>query len=342
MLNAPNSSVLVQPYGTAIQGNYSAPLPGGNLIYAPNSNIYIAGNGNYPTAADSYSPSNALFPPSQDASAYQNAYPPTSSAYPPAIPPQTPVASNQKASIWGDPHVDTANGGKYNFQQIGTYNILQDTGLNLNARLEGTGTPGQPTYIKEAGLTLGDRHLDVKTDGTATLGSGPNAIVIQDGQTIQMADGSSIAKHGPIITVDTPEYKINIDSSNPDKGKVPHLNIDVHSKVNGVMSDGAAPTGLLGESFNAGTQAQTTPALDTSAYQRAGLFDNSSNAATQALAAQQLTNAGGQIVTPPSPVPNPGLPTNVAALGQVMTILSYLVQMMLQIMGQSSNGNVAA
>lgn len=391
MLNAPNSSVLVQPAYSgsstyAAPTNFSMPLPGspGNFIFAPNSNITINNYGppigsapsSSPLATDAFSPSSNLYSPMagaydttaqpNNASAYlqpASTYPPTQPictqpsptqpiggypGYPITIPPSQTIAGNQTSKMWGDPHIVSANGGKYDFQQLGTYNLLQDTGINLNANLTGTGVPGQPTYITEAGLTLPNAQLDVKTDGTATLNDGQSTLTLQDGQSIQLADGSTITKKGNIITATTPEYNIKIDASNPEKVTTPHLNIAVDSGANGVMSDGIAPSGLLGETFSAGTQAQTAPDLDTGTYQRSGLFDASTNAATEALAQQQLINAGGQIIDP-STIQNPPVPTipttpstSLTSLMQLMAVMSGILQILQQLMGQSSGVNTTA
>jgi hypothetical protein len=254
----------------------------------PSASSYISSSvpvsGAAPT--DQYAPTYALYPPDSASQAVDQ------------------VAANEHAVLWGDPHI-----------------ILQDSNININGRFEGGA--GKPTLMKETGLLLGNLEVDVKVDGTATLGTGPNAMELQDGKTIQLADGSTLTKHGKVITADTAEYHVVINAG-LDPTTNEHIDVSVDSKAHGVMSDGVAATGLLGESFDANNQTQTGTKLDPKAYQRASLLDNSTNAATQGLAQYQLAEAQQAVVASNT-------------MNQMMAFLGIMIQMMMQLMSLSGN-----
>jgi hypothetical protein len=284
-----------------------------------NSTSTTADKSDTSAAADSFSSSSPLLAKATTSSS--------------GAPPSQPVAVNKTGTLASDQKVHTATGGAYNFKQPGTYNLLADKNVNLNAKVE-----GQPALVTQAGLKLGTRELTVKADGTAQLGNGPFAIVLQDGQTIKLADGSSISKNGSEITASTPEYKIVLKASDTTKDHLaPHLDVKVQSKDKGVMADNAAPTGVLGEGFSADSHQQNAAMLDASTYKRNGLFDNSVNAATQALSKQHLAAAKGQTQNPPPPTNN----TNLMFMLRVMTLFIQMFQNMFQILGQGSSTRAA-
>lgn len=296
MLSFPNASNTMQRLNTAV----GTPINPSASSYISNS-VPVSGA----ASTDQYAPTYALYPPDSASQAVDQ------------------VAANEHAVLWGDPHIIDADKGKYDFQQVGNYNILQDSNININGRFEGGA--GKPTLMKETGLLLGNLELDVKTDGTATLGAGPNAMELQDGKTIHLADGTTLSKHGKVITADTAEYHVVIKAGlEPTTNE--HIDISVDSKAHGVMSDGVAPTGLLGECFDANNQTQTGTKLDPKAYQRASILDNSTNAATQGLAQYQLAEAQQAVAASNT-------------MNQMMAFLGIMIQMMMQLMSLSGNAN---
>lgn len=294
MLSFPNASNTAQ----LLNGNTGTAFNPSTSTFISNSNL-ASGT----PSTDQYAPTYNLYPPNSGSQAVDQ------------------VAANEHAVIWGDPHIVDADKGKYDFQQVGTFNILQDSNINMNGRFEGAA--GKPTLMKETGLLLGNLELDVKADGTATLGTGPNAMDLQDGKTLTLADGSTLTKHGNVITADTAEYHVTINAG-LDPTTNEHIDVSVDSKAHGVMSDGVAATGLLGETFDANNQTQTGTKLAPQAYQRASILDNSTNAATQGLAQSQLAEAQQAAVAS-----NP--------MNQMMALFGLMVQMMMQLMSLSGN-----
>jgi hypothetical protein len=182
------------------------------------------------------------------------------------------VAPNETARIWGDPHVEDADGGKYDFQEKGVYNLLSDKGVMLNADFEGNKDDG-PTYATQAGLVVAGHKVIIQKDGTAIVHDGENGedVTLQDGQTRQLSDGSYITKKGNDVTVGTTEYKMEF-ATNQEHDNQKFMDIKISTKDGGVGLDGKNPTGLLGETFDAGTNQLTKPKQDPESYKRDTLF----------------------------------------------------------------------
>ncbi len=190
---------------------------------------------------------------------------------PPEYPPP-PVAANEHARIWGDPHMEDADGGKYDFNERGIYNIIKDKNLVLNAKMDPG--PNKTTVMTEAGLTLGSQTIHLKAaNGEVLIGlaNSTTTTALQNGQTVALDNGGSISRKGAIVKVDSPEYKIQFDLDEVYKG-FKYLDIDIWSKAGGVMSDGVEPSGLLGETFDADNIAQTKPKLNAADYKQNALF----------------------------------------------------------------------
>jgi len=186
----------------------------------------------------------------------------------------SPVGVNQTASLWGDPHIVAADGGKYDFQHTGVFNLLSDQGINLNGLL--TAKPNSKvTYDTEAGLQVGDGVAHFYGDGRVEIGSAEYGAVpadLQDGQTYSFGPNASIKRSGDSYTVVTPEYQVQVDTKKKD-GDVQYLNVKTISGAQGVAADGVAPIGLLGETFASSGQAKRTqPDQDASAYQAPSLL----------------------------------------------------------------------
>ena len=205
--------------------------------------------------------------------------PPTTDCPPEEKPPEEPppiVAANQHARIWEDPHIDDADGGKYDFNQRGLFNVLKDKGITLNAKT--VAGPANATYISESGLTIGGRTVLIQTGGRVTIGyTDPNVttppITLGNNQTVMLDNGYSITRKGTSITVDTTtgEYRIKFDTGRSWQG-TNFMDIDIWSKSGGVLSDGVAPSGLLGETFDADNQRQRSTKNSVDSYRVASLF----------------------------------------------------------------------
>jgi hypothetical protein len=192
------------------------------------------------------------------------------------------VATNQKSRIWGDPHIEEADGGKYDFNATGTYNVLTDKDLALNT-LKVSG-PGITSIIKEAGLTVGSNKIGVKADGAVTL----DGKAMTAGQSATLANGSKISYDGTRLNVNTPEYNIRFTTKESYQGFT-YMNIDVESKADGVAKDGVLPTGLLGETYDEDSVQQTA----------------TKNPDPKFYAVNSLFAGGAPVVTPPPVVQPP-------------------------------------
>lgn len=192
--------------------------------------------------------------------------------YPPEPPKEYPI---EKARIWGDPHIIGADGGKYDFQEIGIYNILKDSNITVNSRMEkfGTGRNGKTVTVNtEAGLTLGSKTILVKADGTTTIGD-TNSTTTQElkkGESLDLGNGHSVKRDGNNIQVNATEYTLEVQTNKGRKNKF--LDIDIWSKTGGVLSDGIAPSGLLGETFDEDNIAQTKTQNSAESYRESSIL----------------------------------------------------------------------
>jgi hypothetical protein len=244
----------------------------------------------------------------------------------PPPPPPPPVAVNEHARLWGDPHVNDADGGAYLFPQAGIYNVLQDKGLTVNAQTNKMASDPSATVMSEAGATVGSRTVHVTADGTTTVGyadpANSSTTILQDGQTMALDDGSSITKTGNNISLTTPEYNLQFSTMQQYNGSN-FLDIDAWSKGQGVQADGVAPSGLLGETFDADNIPQTAPKLDSSAYSRSSLIERTATTtsptptpaavvATSTTTPTPATVAAATSTTTPTPATVSTTPTTAA------------------------------
>lgn len=184
--------------------------------------------------------------------------------------PKPPVAPNEHARIWGDPHInnpDDKSGDRwsYNFDEPGTFNVLQDKDVTLNSLL--VQGPNKTTVIDETGLSIGNDRLFIDKLGTLKL----NDQTLGDG-TYELPSGGSITKDGDDIEVKTTgEYDFAFETNKTWRGFT-YMNISVFTKDIGVESDDTLPIGLLGETFDVDTEAETSVDNAVDFYRRSGLF----------------------------------------------------------------------
>jgi hypothetical protein len=185
------------------------------------------------------------------------------------------VSPSEHARLWGDPHINDADGGEYHFQESGIFSALEDKDLKVNVKTEKLAQDPSATVTTLAGVQVGSRTVQVKADGSVTLGyaaaNNNTTATLQNGQTVALDTGSSITKQGNIITLTTPEYKIQFSTNEQYKGST-YLNTDVWSTAKGVQADGVAPGGLLGETFDPDSTPQTGTKQNSAAYARGSLI----------------------------------------------------------------------
>lgn len=163
------------------------------------------------------------------------------------------VATNESGRIWGDPHFEGGDGGKFDVQgEAGkTYNLLSDTGLLLNGRFDPYGKG--KTVVGETGLTLsgpqGITKISVQSrpEGKVTI----NGRVMTPGESLPTADGGrvTLSSDGKKLTVHTGEG-YTIEQSIKKSGPQGELEIRVKTPSRGVARDGRLPSGLLGQTFD--------------------------------------------------------------------------------------------
>jgi hypothetical protein len=166
-----------------------------------------------------------------------------------------PIAANEHGRIWGDPHFEGGDGGKYDVQgEAGkTYSLLTDEGLDLRGRFDAWSEG--VTIVGQTGLTLTGTdgrtsEIAFSKDGTATI----NGEVMEEGKTYDLADGGTAILEEGVLTVNTAEG-YTIEQSTHGSGDRAYINVDVTTGENGVGS-GRLPGGLLGQSFDADSEAR--------------------------------------------------------------------------------------
>lgn len=255
----------------------------------------------------------------------------------PAPPPYCPPTGvNETADIWGDPHIDAANGGKYNFQHAGIFNVLKDNGIALNTQ---TTQCDNGAYLDtEAGLVIGNYNVDYKPDGSINISSNdPNStmqpISLADGQSFDFGNNTAITRNGDSSTLTSPEYTFQVDSNKDFEG-LKYMDMKITTGANGVASDGVDPNGLLGETFDTST-AQSAPSQDWTAYQEANLFGTP----LQAPAPAPVPVAAPVPAPTPVPAPAPAAdtttttdPTTTTTTTQQQQLQQLFQQLMQQIM----------
>jgi hypothetical protein len=169
---------------------------------------------------------------------------------------------NQSSTLWGDPHIadadraDKTNDKAVSFDvtEAGLYNILEDRGVQLNAKFEKFPQWG-PTVTTEIGLNLNGAKILVSADGTTTV----NGSKLMDGQKTTLPNGATITKSGLGLKIatnpDSGEYDIEITAidsghKNDAGSTIFYLDTKISSRSKGVGQDGVAPKGILGEGFD--------------------------------------------------------------------------------------------
>ncbi len=165
------------------------------------------------------------------------------------MPVETPDPIAGSGRIWGDPHFIGADGGKYDIQGRpgGIYNLLSDSGFQMNGRFDAWGSRGA-TVVGEVGIVAGGNRITVEKDGDVRI----NGQVLRDGQSVTLSDGTTVAKDGRTVSIESAEWDVSIKSQNSRHGN--YLNIDVSTE--NAIADGVKPHGLLGQTFDGDGEAR--------------------------------------------------------------------------------------
>lgn len=158
------------------------------------------------------------------------------------------IAANETARVWGDPHFEDPDGGKFDVQgEAGKiYQLLSDSGLQFNGRFDGVGNG--ITVVGETGLSVngprGTSQVQFSKEGRALLNGQP----LQPGHMESLADGGHVllSEDGKTLTLKSAEGYTITQKSAPDG-----LDIRVKTPLHGVASEGRMPGGLLGQTFDA-------------------------------------------------------------------------------------------
>lgn len=169
----------------------------------------------------------------------------------PNRPPPPIVAAGETARVYGDPHFQGGDGGKFDVQgRPGeTYNLLSDAGLTFHGTFRGD---KRVTFVRSTDLTVtgraGTSRVHVNAKKNLYLVDGKE---LPRGKSAVMADGGKTTRTGKreLRTRTREGYEI----VQHDKGG--HIDAEVHTGKRGVHH-GQMPTGLMGHTFDADDKAR--------------------------------------------------------------------------------------
>ncbi|MBI3591571.1 MAG: hypothetical protein HY094_09385 [Candidatus Melainabacteria bacterium] len=173
----------------------------------------------------------------------------------------------------GDPHfIGFVNAGKqvtYDVQGDPNkiYNILSDKDLQFNARFLPFFKKGA-NIMGEFGIKIGSSTIDIKRDDSPPR---VNNKPMKLDEIIRLEDGS-VSWYGKNLLIKTKEYSISI--SREQLSTYPftrHLDFTVSVNKCGVLQDGVAPHGLLGQTAS-GCQGKNTIQGNYKDYEVSDLF----------------------------------------------------------------------
>jgi hypothetical protein len=139
--------------------------------------------------------------------------------------------------------------------------MLKDKNIALDSKM--VAGPGNTTVKTEAQLQVGTDTLFVDANGKVLV----NGRTLGANEAVTLKNGSKLTQsnNGGTVTVNTPEYNVTFTTKQSFQGFT-FMDIDVHSKAQGVLADGVAPTGILGETFDADSLKQTSTKLGVDSY----------------------------------------------------------------------------
>lgn len=156
-------------------------------------------------------------------------------------PPQRPALKVTQGRIWGDPHFIGEDGGKFDVMgEAGkTYNLLSDTGIQVNGLFEQWGNKKGTTVITEMGITTAHGHnIKIEDHGSVSV----NGMTVAASHSVTLSDGSVVTNSGSTVQISAGEWDLNVEV----KGN--HLNVDFRS--DDAFSDGVLPDGLWGQTVD--------------------------------------------------------------------------------------------
>jgi hypothetical protein len=196
----------------------------------------------------------------------------------------TPIAANQHAAYWGDPHVadadridgDNQRSMQFNVTGSGFFQLLRDRTVTLNVEHRRY-DQWAVDVVDKVGLNLAGATIVMTSEGKVSVGQ----YEMQAGEILSLRDGSVLEFTGRVLKVATPqgsgEYDLTftlVDSGQWNNGKrLQYIDSDVKTRGQGVGSDGFLPTGILGEGFDPNSTARNGLQRDVADYRRPSLLE---------------------------------------------------------------------
>ncbi len=188
-----------------------------------------------------------------------------------------PIAAEEYGYMTGDPHFKGGDGGFFDVDKPGTYNILKDMknrkGVNYKAKIDYVDEWGN-TGVCNSQIVVKDKSakssINYDKDGNAKLITvsrehGKTETIIERGKTYQLPDGGSVCWGQALgggtdgqsmeerLIIKTREYTITQVSRD---GKYIDSNVETGEK--GVYADRKMPSGLIGDTFDRDDKKRTS------------------------------------------------------------------------------------
>ncbi len=180
-----------------------------------------------------------------------------------------PVAANETATLWGDPHLIGGDGEKYDIMTPGYQSLLKDRDVAINGRFTSWNGASTITADDQLGIKYGSSvvELDANKNGQGKLNG--KATTFEVNKAYDLGKGCSLLYTGS-------EYKFTGDDeydSITAKDQGAYFDTSIHTSTKGVGFDGFLPTGYMGETFDEDKTLQIGPKHNIDYYKRESLTD---------------------------------------------------------------------
>ncbi|MFM7390533.1 MAG: hypothetical protein ACKO34_07940 [Vampirovibrionales bacterium] len=198
------------------------------------------------------------------------------------------VGADEQWSFWGDPHVgltrnataldlNTAGDTQFDIVDAGTWNLLKDRGINLNATTEKF-SHWNLSVTTKVGLDINGAGLTFNADGQLTIAGE----TINKGETVKLEDGTTVTFDGTTVLVNTDpthaEYNLGfklVDSGKDENGKrIFYIDSFAKPHAGGVLKDNIKPTGIWEGFGEESPDAEKTLSQPKSTFLRNSLLES--------------------------------------------------------------------
>jgi len=198
------------------------------------------------------------------------------------------VGADEQWSFWGDPHVGLTRNAtaldlnkqgdtQFDIVNAGTWNLLKDRGINLNATTEKF-SHWNLSVTTKVGLDINGAGLTFNAAGQLTIAGE----TIHKGETVKLEDGTTVTFDGTSVLVNTDpthaEYNLGfklVDSDKDENGKrIFYIDSFAKPHAGGVLKDNIKPTDIWEGFGEESPEAEKTLSQPESTFLRNSLLES--------------------------------------------------------------------